>query len=61
MYVSSWKTANIFVFTKEGKFVTSFGSQGSNQGQFNCPCGLVVDIDGFLYVCDTNNHRLQRF
>ena len=51
----------ISVFTKEGNFVTSFGSHGKNLGQFNYPCGLACDRNGILYVCDCNNNCLQIF
>ena len=49
------------VFTLEGEFVTSFGSQGSGQGQFNCLYGIAVTPDGRVFVCDGNNHRIQIF
>ena len=61
VYVSDWSKNAVFVFTKEGKFVTSFGSIGSTEGQFAGPCGLVVDSDGILYVCDILNNRVQLF
>ena len=49
------------VFTKQGKFITSFGKEGSGDGQFICPSGLAIDSDGVLYVCDWNNSRIQMF
>ena len=55
VYVGTW-TNKIFVFSKQGKFVTSFGSCGSKEGQFNLPSGSVFDADGFMYVCDRNNN-----
>ena len=61
VYVSDWNKNAVFVFTKEGKFVTSFGSFGSAEGQFQLPSGLVVDSDGILYVCDHLTNRLQLF
>ena len=62
LYVTDWKTdRTIFVFSKEGKFVTSFAGYGYNEGQCRLPTGLVVDADGFLYVCDFSNNRLQLF
>ena len=63
VYVSDWDKHAVFVFTKEGKFVTSFGGKGSAEGQFQLPSGLVVDSDGLLYICDcqTVNSRVQLF
>ena len=58
VYVRTW-TNKIFVFNKQGKVVTSFGSYGSKEGQFSLPSGSVFDADGFMYVCDRNNNRLQ--
>ena len=60
LYISVWSGINtIFVFSKEGMFVASFGSFGlNNQG---LPSGLVIDADGFLYVCDVNNNQLLLF
>jgi tripartite motif-containing protein 2/3 len=51
VYISTWSDHKIFVFTKEGTLVASFGSQGDEEGQFHLPSGLVVDTDGYLYVC----------
>ena len=60
MYVSVWSDtgSQVFVFSKEGKLVTSFGRLGYKEGEFICPSGLVFDVDGFLYVCDYGNSRL---
>ena len=34
---------------------------GAGQGQFNHPNGVEVDDAGNIYVCDFNNHRVQKF
>lgn len=39
----------------------SFGSSGKNLTQFNNPQDIVIDKDGYLYVSDTGNHRIQKF
>lgn len=39
---------------------TSFGTYGSDVGQFNDPQGIAVDSLGRIYVMDTNNARLVR-
>ena len=61
VYVGDFGKNAVFVFTKEGKFVASFGSPGFAEGQFACPCGLVVDNHGVLYVCDTVHNQVQLF
>ena len=62
VYVSEWGNNHcVSVFTKEGKFISSFGNRGHEKGQFLRPCGLAIDGDGFLYVCDCGNSRIQVF
>lgn len=51
----------IQVFTQAGTFVTTFGSAGAGQGQFNLPWGIGFANSGELYVADVNNHRIQAF
>ena len=34
---------------------------GSGQGQFNFPTDVAVDNEGFVYVADCGNHRIQKF
>ena len=38
----------------------SFGSQGTEHGQFNSLRGVAVDDDGNILVADTGNHRIQK-
>ena len=51
----------IKVFNETGVYLHDIGCEGSNDGQFNCPLGLVVDKYNRLIVCDRNNRRLQLF
>lgn len=37
------------------------GSSGSANGSFNRPSAIAIDGDGFLYVADRNNNRVQKF
>ena len=37
----------------------TYGSNGTDPGQFMMPRALAVAPDGSLYVADTNNHRIQ--
>jgi len=53
--------ARISKFTKDGKFVKSWGQLGSGPGQFKTPHALAFDSQGRLFVADRGNVRLQLF
>ncbi len=42
----------------DGSFIASFGSPGSDVGQFNTPKGLTYDSSGILYITDSGNNRI---
>ena len=47
-------------FRMGGTFIASVGSYGSGKLQFNSPWAVAADERGKkIYVCDTNNHRIQ--
>jgi sugar lactone lactonase YvrE len=52
---------SIMKFTKDGKFIKAWGSQGNGPGQFNTPHSLAFDSRGRLFVADRGNVRLQIF
>ena len=51
----------VSVFSKHGKKLRSFGTEGSGHEQFNEPHGVTVDSEGNILVADTYNHRIQKF
>ena len=51
----------VSIFSPAGKKIKSFGSYGSNFGQFICPNGVAVDADDNILVADLGNHRIQKF
>ena len=51
----------ISIFSSTGEKIQSFGSCGSEIGQFDEPHGVAVDRDGNILVVDTNNYRIQKF
>jgi sugar lactone lactonase YvrE len=53
--------ARILKFTKDGKFVTSFGKKGSGPGELEQPHALAMDSRGRLFVGDRSNNRIQIF
>jgi len=53
--------SRIAKFDKNGKFVKSWGSTGSDPGQFREIRGIVIDAQGLVYVADAGNKRIQVF
>ena len=49
----------ILKFTKDGKFIKSFGKKGTGPGEFDGPHALAFDSRGRLFVGDRNNNRVQ--
>lgn len=53
--------ARIAKFDKNGKFVKSWGSRGSGQGELETPLSIATDAQGNVYVADHGNRRIQVF
>ena len=51
----------VVILDKEGELIRSFGSAGSQPGQFDEPWGLSVDKEGRIIVADSGTHRIQIF
>jgi len=51
----------IQVFDGNGKYITKYGIEGKNDGNFYCPYGLSFNENGILFVSDYGNHRIQCF
>jgi putative cell wall-binding protein len=45
----------------EPRFLTTWGSAGASDGQFDSPEGVGAAPDGTVYVADKDNHRIQAF
>ena len=61
MYVSENTNNHVSVFHTSGEFVHSFGKEGSGRGDLNNPYGIAINQDGFVFVCDEGNNRIQVF
>ena len=48
-------------FDKAGKFITSWGGNGTGPGQFDLSHSVVIDAKGLVYIADRQNRRVQIF
>ena len=55
------KSPRIIKFTKEGRFVKTWGKDGSAAGDLKNPHALMFDSVGRLFVGDMGNDRIQIF
>ncbi|MDP3297561.1 MAG: 6-bladed beta-propeller [Thermodesulfovibrionia bacterium] len=61
IYLSDTLEHKVYIYSLEGKRLSSIGKPGSLPGEFNFPTHLFVDKDGLLYVTDAMNFRVQIF
>jgi sugar lactone lactonase YvrE len=48
-------------YSKDGKFIKTWGKKGTGPGEFNVPHSLAFDSKGRLFVADRSNVRIQIF
>lgn len=62
IYVSDgYGNARVHKYTPDGRLIKSWGEPGTDPGQFNIVHNIATDADGFVYVADRENHRVQVF
>jgi DNA-binding beta-propeller fold protein YncE len=62
VYVVDQGRTRIVKFSPDGHVLSSWGSKGSGDGQFNDPTSVAVDsTSGKVYVADPTNKRIQVF
>ena len=68
VFVLDADNACIQVFAADGNYLTQWGSAGGAPGEFNFRLdantrsgSIAIDDDGFIYVADVGNKRIQKF
>lgn len=62
IYVSDgYGNARVHKYSPDGRRLRSWGEPGVAPGQFNLPHNIGCDADGWVYVADRENHRIQVF
>ena len=62
LYVSDgYGNSRVHKYSPDGKLLFSWGGPGTEPGQFNIVHNISCDKDGYVYVADRENHRVQVF
>ena len=66
IYIVDAGFCRIQKFTPDGQFIARWGNQGTGDGEFGYydplgPSSIAVDGNGYVYVTDKYNNRIQRF
>ena len=62
IYVSDgYGNARVHKYSPDGKLLRSWGEPGTGEGEFNIVHNICCDADGWVYVADRENHRVQVF
>ena len=63
LFVSDGESTNTRVvkFSKDGKFLTFWGTKGAGPGQLDVPHSIAMDSKGRLYVANRANKRIEVF
>ena len=62
IYVSDgYGNSRVHKYSPDGKLIMSWGEPGTDPGQFNIAHNICCDDDGWVYVADRENHRVQVF
>jgi DNA-binding beta-propeller fold protein YncE len=62
LYVSDgYGNSRVHKYSPTGTLLRSWGEPGTDPGQFNIPHNICCDADGWVYVADRENHRVQVF
>jgi DNA-binding beta-propeller fold protein YncE len=62
IYVSDgYGNARVHKYSPDGKLLLAWGEPGTDPGQFNIVHNICADDDGWVFVADRENHRVQVF
>ena len=62
LYVSDgYANARVHKYSPDGRHMLSWGESGTGEGQLSVPHNITTDSDGWVYVADRENKRIQIF
>jgi DNA-binding beta-propeller fold protein YncE len=62
LYISDgYGNSRVHKYSPDGRLLFSWGTAGTDPGEFNIVHNIATDKDGWVYVADRENHRVQIF
>lgn len=61
LVADGYGNARVHKYSKDGRWLLSWGEFGTDPGQFNVVHNITCDDDGFVYIADRENYRIQVF
>ena len=61
VYVVEQIYPRVLIFDENGKYIKSLLKGGNKDGEFSGPFSIAVRDDGYVFVSDTSNNRVQIF
>ncbi|KAI8495200.1 hypothetical protein Bbelb_271860 [Branchiostoma belcheri] len=61
IFITSDRDSRVYKYDKNGNYISSFGSPGTEAGDLSNPYGITVDILGRVLVADQFNSRVEMF
>lgn len=61
VFVTDFYNHRVQKFAPDGTFLSTFGTKGNAQGQFNYAIAASVAPDGSIFVADFGNNRIQKW
>ena len=62
LYVADgYGNARVHKYSPDGRLLFSWGESGTDPGCFNIVHNIAIDAEGWVYIADRENHRVQVF
>ena len=60
-YIVDYRNNRIIHYNEFGVSLSMFGQMGNDNGHFKFPKDVAISNDGYLFITDTQGHRIQKF
>ena len=61
LLVADWRHNCISIFTLDGNYVGKYDTRGTGGEQLDSPCGIAIDMYGFIFVTEYYKSRVSVF